>query len=138
MSCGSSQSRRLAPSDIQAATTALGKLATGRLPPRSDLHGRSGVPGLHAVGECACTGLHGANRLASNSLSECFVFGRRAALAALDEPAPSPGAAPRGGEVMETAATTLPTPPGAYFLLKTEKADKKGKGDNKETQDKQP
>ncbi len=54
----------------------------------SDLHGRSTVPGLYAVGECACTGLHGANRLASNSLSECFVFGHRAALAALDEPAP--------------------------------------------------
>src|SRR5690606_25370116 len=53
----------------------------------SDLHGRSTLPGLYAVGECACTGLHGANRLASNSLSECFVFGRRAALAALDEPA---------------------------------------------------
>ena len=53
----------------------------------SDLHGRSTVPGLYAIGETACTGLHGANRLASNSLSECFVFGARAAAAALDEPA---------------------------------------------------
>jgi L-aspartate oxidase len=52
----------------------------------TDLHGRSAVAGLYAVGETACTGLHGANRLASNSLSECFVFGRRAALAALEEP----------------------------------------------------
>ena len=54
----------------------------------TDLHGRSDVGGLYAVGECACTGLHGANRLASNSLSECFVFGRRAAIAGLDEPEP--------------------------------------------------
>jgi L-aspartate oxidase len=51
-----------------------------------DLVGRSTVAGLYAVGESACTGLHGANRLASNSLSECFVFGARAALAALGEP----------------------------------------------------
>jgi L-aspartate oxidase len=50
-----------------------------------DLDGRSSVPGLYAVGECSCTGLHGANRLASNSLSECFVFGSRAATAALGE-----------------------------------------------------
>jgi L-aspartate oxidase len=59
----------------------------------SDLHGRSTVPGLYAVGETACTGLHGANRLASNSLSECFVFGARAATAGLDEPyaGPLPG-----------------------------------------------
>jgi L-aspartate oxidase len=58
----------------------------------TDLDGRSQVLGLYAVGECACTGLHGANRLASNSLSECFVFGRRAALRALDEPEPdTPG-----------------------------------------------
>ena len=50
-----------------------------------DLDGRSSLPGLYAVGECACTGLHGANRLASNSLSECFVFGARAARATLAE-----------------------------------------------------
>ena len=63
----------------------------------TDLHGRSSVPGLYAIGETACTGLHGANRLASNSLSECFVFGARAARAALDEPAgaaAAPGSTP--------------------------------------------
>ncbi|MBA2512914.1 MAG: FAD-dependent oxidoreductase [Solirubrobacterales bacterium] len=56
----------------------------------TDLQGRSTVPGLYAVGECADTGTHGANRLASNSLSECFVFGRRAALAGLAEPGCTP------------------------------------------------
>ncbi len=50
-----------------------------------DVDGRSSLPGLLAVGECSCTGLHGANRLASNSLSECFVFGNRAAGAAIGE-----------------------------------------------------
>jgi L-aspartate oxidase len=52
----------------------------------TDLDGRTTLPGLYAAGECACTGVHGANRLASNSLLECLVFGRRAALAGLEEP----------------------------------------------------
>ncbi len=45
----------------------------------TDLRGRSTLEGLWAIGECACTGLHGANRLASNSLLEALVFGARAA-----------------------------------------------------------
>ena len=62
-----------------AAHYAIGGIVT-------DLDGRTAVPGLYAAGECACTGVHGANRLASNSLLECLVFGRRAALAALAGP----------------------------------------------------
>jgi L-aspartate oxidase len=59
-----------------------------------DLDGRSSLPGLLAVGETSCTGLHGANRLASNSLSECFVFGGRAAAAAVAETAAPAAARP--------------------------------------------
>ncbi len=49
---------------------------------RTDLDGATSLPGLYAAGEVACTGVHGANRLASNSLLECLVFGRRAGIAA--------------------------------------------------------
>jgi L-aspartate oxidase len=52
---------------------------------RTDLEGRTSVAGLYAAGEAACTGVHGANRLASNSLLEGLVFGARAAQSMLAE-----------------------------------------------------
>jgi len=54
----------------------------------TDLTGRSDLPGLYAIGETSCTGLHGANRLASNSLVECMVFARAATQAITQESAP--------------------------------------------------
>jgi L-aspartate oxidase len=70
----------------------------------TDLDGRATLAGLYAVGESACTGLHGANRLASNSLAECFVLGRRAARAACAEPA-----APARAVIDETVHTAPPS-----------------------------
>ncbi len=52
---------------------------------RTDVHGRTSVPGLYAAGEAACTGVHGANRLASNSLLEGLVFGALAAEAMITD-----------------------------------------------------
>ncbi len=52
---------------------------------RSDTHGRTTLPGLYGAGEVTCTGVHGANRLASNSLLEGLVFGARAGAAALED-----------------------------------------------------
>jgi L-aspartate oxidase len=54
---------------------------------KTDVWARTSLPGLFAAGETACTGVHGANRLASNSLLEGLVFGARAGIAMLGEPA---------------------------------------------------
>ncbi|RAP64665.1 L-aspartate oxidase [Achromobacter sp. HZ01] len=72
----------------------------------ADVSGRSDLPGLYAVGEAACTGLHGANRLASNSLLECVVTGRAAARDILLHGAAS---GPAGGlELAGDAAAVAP------------------------------
>ncbi|MGR4871338.1 L-aspartate oxidase [Variovorax sp. LARHSF232] len=60
----------------------------------ADLAGRTDLPGLYAIGETACSGLHGANRLASNSLLECMVFAQAAAGAIAAAPASPPPALP--------------------------------------------
>ncbi|MBW8067450.1 MAG: FAD-binding protein, partial [Ferrovum sp.] len=57
---------------------------------RTDLQGRTDLAGLYAIGETACTGLHGANRLASNSLLECVVMAREASAAILSQPPAAP------------------------------------------------
>ena len=92
-----------------AAHYAMGGIVT-------DEHARSTLAGLYAVGESACTGLHGANRLASNSLSECFVYARRAILHALSTPAPA-GAQPSAAELQ--ALRSLPAPPPAERATRT-------------------
>lgn len=58
---------------------------------RADIDGRTSLPRLYAAGEAACTGVHGANRLASNSLLEGLVFGARAAKFMLEESEIAPG-----------------------------------------------
>jgi len=79
----------------------------------TDLDGATDLPGLYAVGEVACTGLHGANRIASNSLLECFVFGTAAARHILSHrfAAPLPSQLPEWDEsrVMESDEAVVVT-----------------------------
>ena len=74
---------------------------------RTDIEGRTSLPGLYAAGEAACTGVHGANRLASNSLLEGLVYGARAGAAMRAEPAPahSNHASAKTGNPVENPAT---------------------------------
>ena len=76
----------------------------------TDLFTRSSVPGLYAAGEAAGTGVHGANRLASNSLLEGLVFGARAAAAMVEDARPAPAVseapAPSAAVAAEPAART--------------------------------
>jgi L-aspartate oxidase len=92
--------RRRFPTIAQACAHAGLDLAHDRIPVspaahyvmggvQTDLEGRTSLPGLFAAGEVACTGIHGANRLASNSLLEGLVFGARAALAMRERLAPA-------------------------------------------------
>jgi len=94
---------------------------------RTDLAGRTSVGGLYAAGEAACTGVHGANRLASNSLLEGLVFGARAAQAMLsdglrlishdDSTRPSTPLSPEDEEQVESTIARLQSAMWAYAGL---------------------
>ena len=80
----------------------------------TDLQAATGLPGLYAVGEVACTGVHGANRLASNSLMECLVFARQ--LSRL-RPAPAGPSHGGGGEAGDPEAAALQPLPDQAALM---------------------
>ena len=102
----------------------------------TDEWGRTSLAGLYAAGEAACTGVHGANRLASNSLLEGLVFGARATSAMLDVPRPAalkpdrraagewqvaarPAASDEGDDALQTVAAVRDLMWGSVGLFRT-------------------
>jgi L-aspartate oxidase len=104
----------------------------------TDLDARSSLSGLYAVGECSNTGLHGANRLASNSLTECFVFGARAARAALAEPVPDRTAVAAALSAPPPAASPELTPESRRALWDLAGIERDGEGLDRLTRDPHP
>jgi len=94
----------------------------------TSLHARTSLPGLLAVGEVACTGVHGANRLASNSLLECLVFADRAGLVACESPAADPSAADVAAGVLEDRPPVPSRPAALPDLQATREALWRGAG----------
>jgi L-aspartate oxidase len=89
----------------------------------TDLHGRTTVPGLFAAGEVACTGVQGANRLASNSLLEGLVFGRRAVEAFLGDSTPLEASQDSTTPRAVSAASGLPLTHASVALSRDFTAD---------------
>ncbi|HWG20384.1 MAG TPA: L-aspartate oxidase [Terracidiphilus sp.] len=110
---------------------------------RTDLDGRTSLRGLYAAGEAACTGVHGANRLASNSLLEGLVFGARAGAAMLSDGLgfdPAEAAAPSGAAMsqeeemlVESVVTSLQRTMWSYAgLLRQEPTLREGLAEQEE------
>jgi len=85
---------------------------------RTDLHGRTSLPGLYAAGEAACTGVHGANRLASNSLLEGLVYGARAGAAIREEAQPARANAHAKACKPAAGGSAVPDAHGAEELIR--------------------
>lgn len=89
----------------------------------TDDEGRSSLPGLFAAGEVACTGVHGANRLASNSLLEAVVFGHRAARAVVEQVEAGRGRSGASGASLGTIGPAGAGPPPEAVLVSHDRGE---------------